>query len=181
MLEQDNPEGVSQSSLKELFGLPSEPLEQDLRQLAEKLKARKLMLATAESCTGGMIAAACTDLAGSSEWFERGFVSYSNAAKTDLLGVPGMLILLHGAVSEPVARAMATGAVLRSQAQVTIAVTGVAGPGGGTEAKPVGTVWFGWQVDGVLHSEVQHFAGDRASVRMATLMHAVRRVNELLG
>ena len=181
MLEQDNPEGVSQSSLKELFGLPSEPLEQDLRQLAEKLKARKLMLATAESCTGGMIAAACTDLAGSSEWFERGFVSYSNAAKTDLLGVPGMLILLHGAVSEPVARAMATGAVLRSQAQVTIAVTGVAGPGGGTEAKPVGTVWFGWQVDGVLHSEVQRFAGDRASVRMATLMHAVRRVNELLG
>ena len=181
MLEQDNPEGVSQSSLTELFGLPSEPLEQDLRQLAEKLKARRLMLATAESCTGGMIAAACTDLAGSSEWFERGFVSYSNAAKTDLLGVPAMLILLHGAVSEPVARAMATGAVLRSQAQVTIAVTGVAGPGGGTEAKPVGTVWFGWQVDGALHSEVQHFAGDRASVRMATMMHAVRRVNELLG
>ena len=181
MLEQDNPEGVSQSSLKELFGLPSEPLEQDLRQLAEKLKARRLMLATAESCTGGMIAAACTDLAGSSEWFERGFVSSSNAAKTDLLGVPAMLILLHGAVSEPVARAMATGAVLRSQAQVTIAVTGVAGPGGGTEAKPVGTVWFGWQVDGALHSEVKHFTGDRASVRMATMMHAVKRVNELLG
>ena len=181
MLEQDNPEGISQSSLKELFGLPSEPLEQELRQLAAKLKTRKLMLATAESCTGGMIAAACTDLAGSSEWFERGFVSYSNAAKTDLLGVPSMLVLLHGAVSEPVVRAMATGAVLRSQAQVSIAVTGVAGPGGGTEAKPVGTVWFGWQVDGALHSEVQHFAGDRATVRLFTMGHAIRRLNELLS
>ncbi|MBF5002657.1 CinA family protein [Diaphorobacter caeni] len=181
MLEQDNPEGFSQSSLKELFGLPSEQLEPQLRQLAAKLKPRKLMLATAESCTGGMIAAACTDLAGSSEWFERGFVSYSNAAKTDLLGVPGMLVLLHGAVSEPVVRAMATGAVLRSQAQVSIAVTGVAGPGGGTEAKPVGTVWFGWQVEGALHSEVQHFNGDRAMVRAATMAHAIRRLNELLG
>ena len=177
MLEQDNPEGVSQSSLKELFGLPSEPLEQDLRQLAEKLKARRLMLATAESCTGGMIAAACTDLAGSSEWFERGFVSYSNAAKTDLLGVPAMLILLHGAVSEPVARAMATGAVLRSQAQVTIAVTGVAGPGGGTEAKPVGTVWFGWQRrGGYASAEVFHFDGDRDAVRRQTVGAALRGI-----
>ncbi len=181
MLEQDNLGGVSQSSLKELFGLPSEQLEPALRQLATTLKSRKLMLATAESCTGGMIAAACTDLAGSSEWFERGFVSYSNAAKTDLLGVPGMLILLHGAVSEPVARAMATGAVLRSQAQVSVAVTGVAGPGGGTEAKPVGTVWFAWQVDGALHSEVKHFKGDRATVRSETLRHAVLRLVELLG
>ncbi|MPM53676.1 Nicotinamide-nucleotide amidohydrolase PncC [bioreactor metagenome] len=181
MIEQDNPQGVSQSSLKELFGLITEPLEHDLRQLAATLKSRRLMLATAESCTGGMISAACTDLAGSSDWFERGFVSYSNAAKTDLLGVPAMLILLHGAVSEPVARAMATGAVLRSQAQVSIAVTGVAGPGGGTEAKPVGTVWFGWQVDGALHSEVQHFQGDRAAVRAATMSHAIKRLNELLG
>ena len=180
MLEQDNPEGISQSSLKELFGLPSETLEQDLRKLAATLKARKLMLCTAESCTGGMIAAACTDLAGSSQWFERGFVSYSNAAKTDLLGVPSMLVLLHGAVSEPVVRAMATGAVLRSQAQVSIAVTGVAGPSGGTEAKPVGTVWFGWQVDGALHSEVKHFKGDRTTVRMETMSHAIKRLNELL-
>nr|WP_264294034.1 CinA family protein [Diaphorobacter aerolatus] len=139
------------------------------------------MLTTAESCTGGMIAAACTDLAGSSDWFERGFVSYGNAAKTDMLGVPGMLILLHGAVSEPVVRAMATGAVLRSQAQVSIAVTGVAGPGGGTEAKPVGTVWFGWQVDGALHSEVVHFVGDRATVRTETLRHAIVRLNELMA
>ncbi|WP_353233578.1 CinA family protein [Diaphorobacter ruginosibacter] len=139
------------------------------------------MLATAESCTGGMIAAACTDLAGSSEWFERGFVSYSNAAKTDLLGVPGALLLLHGAVSEPVARAMATGAVLRSQAQVSVAVTGVAGPGGGSDAKPVGTVWFGWQVDGALHSEARQFRGDRAAVRAQTLWHAIVRLNELMA
>ena len=168
-------------SNQELLALDGKAPEAILIDISTRLLARGQMLATAESCTGGMIAAACTDLAGSSEWFERGFVSYSNAAKTDLLGVPAMLILLHGAVSEPVARAMATGAVLRSQAQVTIAVTGVAGPGGGTEAKPVGTVWFGWQVDGALHSEVQHFAGDRASVRMATMMHAIKRVNELLG
>ena len=181
MLEHDNPEGESQSSLKELFGLPSEPLETDLRQLAETLKSRRLMLATAESCTGGMISAACTDLAGSSEWFERGFVSYSNASKTDLLGVPGMLVLLHGAVSEPVARAMAMGAVMRSQAQVSIAVTGVAGPGGGSAAKPVGTVWFAWQIEGTTHSEVMHFAGDRASVRYETLTHAIKRLNALLA
>lgn len=181
MLEQDNPQGVSQSAGKELFGLPSEQLEPHLRQLADTLRSRKLMLATAESCTGGMIAAACTDLAGSSDWFERGFVSYSNAAKTDLLGVPSMLVLLHGAVSEPVVRAMASGAVLRSQAQVSMAVTGVAGPGGGTAAKPVGTVWFGWQVDGVLHSEVRQLAGDRATVRSETVRHAIMRLNELMA
>ncbi|EER58303.1 CinA domain protein [Acidovorax delafieldii 2AN] len=98
------------------------------------------MLATAESCTGGMIAAACTDLAGSSQWFERGFVTYSNAAKTELLGVPAALIEAHGAVSEPVARAMAEGAVAHSPAQVAVAVTGVAGPTGGSAEKPVGTV-----------------------------------------
>ena len=128
-------------SFQELVALDEQGLEAVLTQISESLLARGWMLATAESCTGGMIAAACTDLSGSSQWFERGFVSYSNAAKTDLLGVPAMLILLHGAVSEPVARAMATGAVLRSQAQVTIAVTGVAGPGGGTESKPVGLVY----------------------------------------
>ena len=181
MLEQDNPEGVSLSSTRELFGLPSEPLEPHLRLLAERLRTRRLKLVTAESCTGGMIGAACTDLAGSSDWYERGFVSYGNAAKTDLLGVPSMLVLLHGAVSDPVVRAMATGAILRSQAQVSIAVTGVAGPGGGTEAKPVGTVWFGWQVDGALHSEVQHFKGDRAAVRGETMRHAILRLNELMA
>ncbi len=134
------------------------------------------MLATAESCTGGMIAAACTDLAGSSQWFERGFVTYSNAAKTEMLGVPAALIDAHGAVSEPVARAMAEGAVAHSHAQVALAVTGVAGPTGGSVEKPVGTVWFSWSADGVVTTEMRHFAGDRAAVRQATLAHALKGV-----
>lgn len=139
------------------------------------------MLATAESCTGGLIAAACTDLAGSSNWFERGFVSYSNDAKTELLGVDAALIAQHGAVSEAVARAMAAGAISHSKAQVAVAVTGVAGPSGGTRAKPVGTVWFGFMVDGQLSSEVQHFSGDRAAVRAATVQHALQRLLQRLG
>lgn len=147
-----------------------------LRQISGQLLARGWMLATAESCTGGMIAAACTDLAGSSQWFERGFVTYSNAAKTELLGVPAALIEAHGAVSEPVARAMAEGAVAHSPAQVAVAVTGVAGPTGGSADKPVGTVWFGWQVAGQTHSELRHFAGDRAAVRAATVQHALARL-----
>ncbi|MBE7366818.1 CinA family protein [Ramlibacter sp. HM2] len=138
------------------------------------------MLATAESCTGGMIAAACTDLAGSSQWFERGFVTYSNAAKSELLGVDAALIEQHGAVSEVVARAMAFGAVRQSRAQVSVAVTGVAGPSGGSAQKPVGTVWFGFSVDGQLTSETRRFEGDRAAVRQATVDHALRRLLELL-
>ncbi|WP_326538138.1 CinA family protein [Pseudorhodoferax sp.] len=139
------------------------------------------MLATAESCTGGLIAGACTDLAGSSDWFERGFVSYSNAAKTELLGVDAALIAAHGAVSEPVARAMAEGAVRHAHAQLAVAVTGVAGPGGGSADKPVGMVWFGWCLPGGTHSEVRHFGGDRAAVRAATVQHALARLLELLG
>jgi nicotinamide-nucleotide amidase len=142
-------------------------------QLADVLRARGLMLATAESCTGGLIAGACTDLSGSSDWFERGFVSYSNAAKTELLGVPATLIEAHGAVSEPVARAMAEGAVARSRAQLSVAVTGVAGPTGGSAEKPVGTVWFGWSVAGHSHTEHMRFDGDRAAVRQATVRHAL--------
>lgn len=144
--------------------------------VADLLCQKQWMLATAESCTGGLIAAACTDLAGSSLWFERGFVSYSNAAKTELLGVPTELIEQHGAVSEPVARAMASGALAHSHAQVAIAVTGVAGPGGGSADKPVGTVWFGWATPTGLFSECQHFAGDRAAVRAATVHHALTRL-----
>ena len=139
------------------------------------------LLATAESCTGGMISAACTDLAGSSNWFERGFVTYSNAAKTELLGVDAALIAAHGAVSEEVARAMAAGAIARSRAQVATAVTGVAGPTGGSRAKPVGTVWFGFMLAGQCSSEVQHFGGDRAAVRHATVQHALHRLVQLLG
>ena len=150
-------------------------------QLARALQQRGWMMATAESCTGGMIAARCTDLAGSSLWFERGFVTYSNAAKTELLGVPADMIVQQGAVSESVARAMASGAVAHAQAQVSVAVTGVAGPSGGSPDKPVGTVWFAWQVDGQLSSELRRFAGDRASVREATVVHALQGLLQRLA
>ena len=142
-------------------------------ELATLLMDRGWMLATAESCTGGMIAAACTDLAGSSAWFERGFITYSNEAKTELLDVDAALIAQHGAVSEVVARAMAFGAVRRSRARVSVAVTGVAGPAGGSKDKPVGTVWFGFMVDGRLTSETRRFDGDRAAVRQATVQYAL--------
>lgn len=142
-------------------------------ELAATLRAHGWQMATAESCTGGLIAGACTDLAGSSDWFERGFVSYSNQAKTDMLGVDAALIDTHGAVSEAVALAMARGAVQHSQARCSLAVTGVAGPGGGSADKPVGTVWFGWYIDGQLDAECRQFDGDRTAVRQATLRHAL--------
>jgi nicotinamide-nucleotide amidase len=150
-------------------------------RIAQQLLARRWKLATAESCTGGLLAAACTELSGSSNWFERGFVTYSNEAKTDLLGVDANLIALHGAVSEVVARAMAFGAIRHSLAQASIAVTGIAGPTGGTPQKPVGTVWFGFQVDGQLTSETRQFDGDRAAVRAAAVTHALQRLLELFG
>ncbi len=149
--------------------------------LANLMLEKGLFLATAESCTGGMIAAACTDLAGSSAWFDCGFVTYSNDAKTQMLGVDADLIAQHGAVSDPVARAMAFGAIRHSAAQVSVAVTGVAGPTGGSAAKPVGTVWFGFSVQGQLTSEMQCFAGDRAAVRLATVHHALKRLLQLLN
>ena len=139
------------------------------------------MLTTAESCTGGMISAACTDLAGSSQWFERGFVTYSNDAKTGQLDVDADLINAHGAVSEAVARAMAAGAISHSKAQVSVAVTGVAGPTGGSAEKPVGTVWFGWSLGGVVSTEMICFKGDRAVVRAATVEHALTRLARLLA
>ena len=167
--------------------LKNELLAPDLHgqkaDLADILQKNGWYMATAESCTGGMIAAACTDLAGSSAWFDRGFVTYSNAAKTELLGVDPVLIDNHGAVSEPVARAMAQGALTRSPAQVAVAVavTGVAGPGGGSADKPVGTVWFGWATPAGVASEVRHFGGDRAAVRQATVAHALTRLLDLLS
>ena len=147
--------------------------------LADWLRARGALIATAESCTGGLIAGACTELAGSSDWFDRGFVTYSNAAKTELLGVDDGLIDSQGAVSEPVARAMAAGALLRSSAALTVAVTGVAGPGGGTPAKPVGLVWLAWawrDAAGAVQTEAlrQHFDGDRTAVRQATVAVALQ-------
>ena len=147
--------------------------QQAVLHLSHVLLQKQWMLASAESCTGGMVAAACTDLAGSSAWFERGFVTYSNAAKTQQLGVEAALIAQHGAVSEAVARAMAQGALLHSKAQVTLAITGVAGPAGGTLDKPVGTVWFAWAMPEGIHSEVRHFEGDRATVRQASALHSL--------
>lgn len=149
------------------------PASDLVRQLADALLARGWMMATAESCTGGLIAGACTDLSGSSVWFDRGFVTYSNEAKTDLVGVPAALIAMHGAVSEPVARAMASGALARSRAQVAVAVTGVAGPTGGSAEKPVGTVWFGFATPAGVQAEHRRFDGDRAAVRAATVAHAL--------
>lgn len=148
--------------------------------LARLLLKNGWLMATAESCSGGLIAATCTELAGSSQWFERGFVSYSNAAKCELLGVDAALIETHGAVSEPVVRAMAAGALAHSRAQVAVAVTGVAGPSGGSAAKPVGTVWLAWATPSGVISEVQHFAGDRAAVRQATVQRALARLAELI-
>ncbi len=148
--------------------------------LADLLLKKELKLVTAESCTGGLIAAACTDLAGSSAWFERGFVTYSNDAKTELLGVEERILRRAGAVCEGVARAMVLGALARSHAQVAVAVTGVAGPTGGSPAKPVGTVWFGFAVPGQVVTEKCHFDGDRAAVRAATVQHAFSRLVELL-
>ncbi|WP_374594085.1 CinA family protein [Aquabacterium sp.] len=156
---------------------PAEPqpsIETLVEQLARHLLARGERLATAESCTGGLIAARCTDLAGSSRWFERGFVTYSNEAKTELLGVDAALIAAHGAVSEPVACAMAAGAVQRSRADWAVAVTGIAGPGGGTPGKPVGTVWLAWCERGqAAQAACRRFDGDRAAVRAQTLASAL--------
>jgi nicotinamide-nucleotide amidase len=141
---------------------------------------KQYFLTTAESCTGGLIAAACTDRAGSSQWFDRGFVTYSNAAKTDMLGVDAALIMQFGAVSEPVAAAMAQGAVEHSAAQVSVAVTGVAGPTGGNAEKPVGTVWIAWHVNCQTSTELCHFDGDRAIVRALTVQRALQGLVERL-
>lgn len=142
--------------------------------LAKRLTRLHWMLSTAESCTGGMIASHCTDLPGSSVWFDRAYVTYSNASKTQMLGVSTEAIHEHGAVSEVVARAMALGAVYRSNANVSVAVTGVAGPTGGSAVKPVGTVWLAWYVNGQVTAELKHFVGDRHEVRESTTEHALQ-------
>jgi nicotinamide-nucleotide amidase len=156
-------------------------LENRVLRLATILQNKQWLLSTAESCTGGLIAATCTELAGSSLWFERGFVSYSNAAKTELLGVPAELISQYGAVSQSVVQAMVQGALARSQAQVAVAVTGIAGPSGGSPEKPVGTVWFGWAWPGHIQTTMQCFPGDRTAVRCATVEHALSSLIKLLS
>ncbi len=149
--------------------------------VAARLLERREWLAVAESCTGGLIAAACTDLPGSSAWFECGLVSYSNRAKQALLGVPQALLDAHGAVSEPVVLAMAEGLLRRAPVQHAIAVSGIAGPGGGTAQKPVGSVWIAWA--GPYGSEARqfHFAGDRTAVRAQAVMAAFDGLLQRLG
>lgn len=143
--------------------------------LGNALAQRGMRLATAESCTGGRIAGTVTDIAGSSGWFDRGFVTYSNEAKCDMLGVDPATIAAHGAVSEQTAREMAEGALKRSLADVSVAVTGIAGPGGATPTKPVGTVCIAWaRRDRPTRSETLVFAGDRAAVRAKTVTHAMQ-------
>ena len=151
-------------------------------QLGEALKRKGWMLAVAESCTGGGIAHACTAIPGSSEWFERGFVTYSNRAKQEMLGVPAALIERHGAVSEEVVRAMADGALRHSGAHVAVAVTGIAGPSGGSSTKPVGTVWFAWAMtNGTVSSLRRHFTGDRASIRRQSVMFVLTEAIAFVG
>jgi nicotinamide-nucleotide amidase len=146
--------------------------------LASHLRSSGRHVATAESCTGGWIAKVLTDLPGSSDWFGYGIVSYSNAAKQELLGVPAALLIEHGAVSEPVVMAMAEGLIQRSDADLAVAVSGVAGPGGGTADKPVGLVWFAWAVMGanglLVKAEQQQFGGDREAVRRQSVATALQ-------
>ena len=149
--------------------------------IGEALRARGEQLATAESCTGGLIAAACTSVAGSSDWFERGFVTYSNEAKSESLGVPAALIAAHGAVSEPVARAMVEGALAHSKAQWAVAVTGIAGPGGAVPGKPVRTVCLALahRATVLLAARLQ-FDGDRSAVREQTVQRALLQLRAAL-
>jgi len=151
-------------------------------QVGAALKAHGMMLATAESCTGGGIAQSLTDISGSSAWFERGFVTYANAAKVEMLGVRPSTLDAHGAVSELTVREMAAGALQHSHADVALAVSGIAGPTGGTPEKPVGTVWFGWAVrDGEAHAQLHHLSGDRAAVRDKSVQIALQGVLNLLN
>jgi nicotinamide-nucleotide amidase len=151
----------------------TEKLDALAARLGDCLRTRGFRLATAESCTGGWIAKCATDIAGSSDWFDRGFVTYSNAAKQEMLGVNPATLASRGAVSEAVVREMAGGAVARSQASVAVAVSGIAGPGGGSATKPVGTVCFGYALPAVLTSETRLLAGDRDAVRRASVAIAL--------
>lgn len=151
-----------------------------LIDLAEKvgdaLKSRKLLLTVAESCTGGGICQAVTDVAGSSEWFDCGFVTYSNSSKSEILNISPSLIAQHGAVSEEIAAAMAQGALANSEAHIALSTTGIAGPGGAVPGKPVGTICFGWLVGGVTHTERKVFTGDRHAIREQTVTYALNRL-----
>jgi nicotinamide-nucleotide amidase len=165
---------MARVSDEELLGLAAE--------LGEKLRARGWMLATAESCTGGWVGQLVTALPGSSHWYERGFITYANIAKMEMLGVPATTLEIHGAVSEETALAMAAGALEHSHAQATLAISGIAGPGGGTRDKPVGTVCYGWALaDGTRLSSTCRLDGDREEIRSRAAAAALRGLIELLG
>jgi nicotinamide-nucleotide amidase len=155
---------------------------QDLAsKVAQALKSAGAVLVTAESCTGGWVAQVLTAIPGSSAWFERGFITYSNDAKQELLGVHAETLALHGAVSEATAREMAQGALAHGKGDTALSVTGVAGPSGGTQTKPVGTVCFGWVRSGAaVRTETRHFSGDRESVRRQSVVRALEGVLEAL-
>ncbi len=148
-------------------------------RVGKLLKERGLMLATAESCTGGWVAQVVTSVSGSSEWFDRGFVSYSNHSKQEMLGVRSETLDQYGGVSEEVVKEMATGALANSKAQVSVAISGIAGPSGGTPHKPIGTVWLGWAMEGAEpRCRSTHFAGDREMVRQQAVMAALQGIIE---
>lgn len=150
-------------------------LESLAARLGAALQARGWLLAVAESCTGGWAAQAITAIPGSSTWFDRGFVTYSNAAKQELLGVSAETLATHGAVSEPIVREMALGALARSHAQATFAISGIAGPAGGTPEKPVGTVCFAWALQGgAVETTTHRFIGDRRSIRAQSVAYALQ-------
>lgn len=151
---------------------------QIVAELAAQLRRRGWLMACAESCTGGGIAAALTDLAGSSSWFDRGFVTYSNQSKQEMLGVSAQTLARHGAVSRETVLEMATGALLRSGVQLSVAVSGIAGPGGGTPDKPVGTVWLAWATQDSAVAVHRVFSGDRVQVRAAAVDAALRGLLE---
>ncbi len=161
--------------------MEQDAIQQAAQQLADNLIKQQLMAVTAESCTGGGIAQVLTEIPGSSRWFERGFVSYSNEAKQDLLGVSAATLATHGAVSEETALEMARGAVSHSRGHISVAVTGIAGPDGGTADKPVGTVWIAWgQKLGYAEAQCFQFAGDRHAVRQQTILAAIEGLNARL-
>lgn len=162
--------------------MPSDQLQitQLAARLGELLLAQQAVVTTAESCTGGGIAEAITRIAGSSAWFEAGWVTYSNEQKQALLAVPEQALVSYGAVSEPVAKAMAEGALVRAQAELSVAVSGIAGPGGGTPQKPVGTVCFAWCKGAISYTRTYVFAGDRQQVRAYTVQTALKGLIQLL-
>jgi nicotinamide-nucleotide amidase len=151
-------------------------------QVGGLLKSHGMLLATAESCTGGGVAQAITEVSGSSAWFERGFVTYSNIAKVEMLGVQQATLDEHGAVSEATVREMAEGALQHSHAHIAVAVSGIAGPTGGTPEKPVGTIWFAWSLrNGLTHAQVHHLDGTRSEVRSESVQIALQGVRQLLN